>query len=141
MTERYRTPVEVHVILERGDEILLLEHRDTGPYDGWLRAPSGPLGRGRRLDLTAVRDVCGPLGVRVEPDDLRLVSVVHQREADDARVAVFFAGGLWSGEPVSACWADPLEPPRRLLPCAAAGVAAYVRGEPLATAGWSSTMG
>lgn len=39
MADRYRPIVDVHVILERGDDILLLERQGTGYGDGMLHLP------------------------------------------------------------------------------------------------------
>ncbi|MFE1099334.1 hypothetical protein ACFW4K_02370 [Nocardiopsis alba] len=46
MPERYRSIIDVHVILPRGDKILLLERRNTGYCDGMLHLPSGHLDEG-----------------------------------------------------------------------------------------------
>ncbi|MFC4587328.1 NUDIX domain-containing protein [Sphaerisporangium corydalis] len=39
--ERYKTPIDLHVILRRGGEILLGRRRNTGFHDGDWHLPSG----------------------------------------------------------------------------------------------------
>jgi hypothetical protein len=83
MPERYRSIIDVHVILEREQEILLLERQGTGYCDGMLHLPSGQLDEGEPLADGAAREAFEEVGVRVAPADLLLATVVHHRQRAD----------------------------------------------------------
>lgn len=94
--KRYRSIIDVHVILERGGEILLLERRGTGYCDGMLHLPSGHLDDGEPVTHGAAREAFEEVGVRIAPDALRLAAVVHHRQHPDlARIGFFFAASRW----------------------------------------------
>jgi len=143
--ERYRSIIDVHVILERRDQILLLERQGTGYCDGMLHLPSGHLDDGGPVTDGAAREAHEEVGVRIDPDDLRLVTVVHHRQRSDlARVGMFFATSRWAGEPFNAepdkcgklLWADPPVLPSNTIDYPAAGIRAYLQGTPLTLHGW-----
>jgi 8-oxo-dGTP diphosphatase len=147
MSDRYRPIVDVHVILERGEEILLLERQGTGYGDGMLHLPSGHLEDGEPATDGAAREAREEVGVVIDPADLFLATVVHHRQrADLARVGMFFATRRWDGDPYNAephkCgklqWCDPRVLPSNTIPYPAAGIRAYANGVPFAIHGWSS---
>lgn len=144
--DRYRSIVDVHVILERGDEILLLERQGTGYCDGMLHLPSGHLDEGEPLPSGAAREAREEVGVDIDPDDLVLATVVHHRQRPDlARIGFFFATARWTGEPRNAephkCgklqWQDPKVLPSNTIDYPAAGIRAYLTGIPFTAHGWA----
>jgi 8-oxo-dGTP diphosphatase len=145
MPERYRSIIDVHVILERASQILLLERQGTGYCDGMLHLPSGHLDEGETLAAGAAREGFEETGVRIDPADLRLAAVVHHRQrADLARVGMFFATSRWGGEPYNAephkcgklLWCDPSMLPSNTIDYPAAGITSYLAGAPFAVHGW-----
>ena len=147
MTDRYRPIVDVHVILERGDDILLLERQGTGYGDGMLHLPSGHLEAGEPLPQGAAREAREEVGVDIDPADLVLATVVHHQQRPDlARIGIFFATCRWTGEPFNAephkCgklqWCDPRVLPTNTIPYPATGIRAYLEGAPFTTHGWDA---
>jgi ADP-ribose pyrophosphatase YjhB (NUDIX family) len=145
MPERYRSIIDVHVILERGKEILLLERQGTGYCDGMLHLPSGHLDEGEPITEGAAREAFEEVGVRIDPADLRLAAVVHHRQhADLARVGMFFATARWDGDPYNAephkcgklLWCEPAVLPSNTIDYPAVGIDAYLTGTPFALHGW-----
>lgn len=145
MSERYRSIIDVHVILPRGDEILLLERQNTGYCDGMLHLPSGHLDEGEPISHGAAREAREEVGVEIAPADLCLVTVVHHRQCEDlARVGMFFLAEKWSGEPIVAephkagklVWADPRALPSNTIPYPLEGIRSWVSGDRLALHGW-----
>jgi 8-oxo-dGTP diphosphatase len=142
--QRYRSIIDVHVILERGGEILLTERRGTVYFDGMFHLPSGHLEEGESLADGAAREAYEEVGVEIDPADLRLAAVVHHRHAGHARVGMFFATDRWSGEPYNAepdkcgklLWCDPALLPANTIPYPAEGIRAYLSGAPYAVHGW-----
>ncbi len=78
MPERYRSIIDVHVILQRGHEILLLERENTGYADGMLHLPSGHLEEGEPIPRGAAREAEEEVGVYIDPAALSLAAVVHR---------------------------------------------------------------
>jgi ADP-ribose pyrophosphatase YjhB (NUDIX family) len=145
MPERYRSIIDVHVILERDGEILLLERQGTGYRDGMLHLPSGHLDEGESITDGAAREAREEVGVRIDPADLRLATVVHHRQREDlARVGMFFATGRWNGEPRNAephkcgrlLWCEPGLLPANTIDYPATGIGAYRTGTPVVVHGW-----
>ena len=145
MPERYRSIIDVHVILEREQEILLLERQGTGYCDGMLHLPSGHLDEGETLADGAAREASEEVGVHIDPVDLRLATVVHHRQRPDlARVGMFFATNRWDGEPYNAephkcgklLWCDPSALPTNTIEYPATGITAYLTSTPFAAHGW-----
>lgn len=145
MPERYRSIIDVHVILERGNEILLLERQGTGYGDGMLHLPSGHLDEGETLTHGAAREAREEVGIHITPTDLQLATVIHHRQQSDlARIGMFFATSRWDGEPYNAephkcgklLWCDPTVLPSNTIPYPAEGIASYVSGTRFATHNW-----
>ncbi|GAA2407498.1 hypothetical protein GCM10010191_14790 [Actinomadura vinacea] len=143
--EPYRSTIDVHVILEREGEILLLERQGTGYCDGMFQPPSGHLEDGETVIQGAAREAREEVGVHIDPADLRLATVVHYRQRPElTRIGFFFATDRWVGEPYNAepdecakiLWTDPAVLPSNTIDYPAAGVRAYLAGIPLTTYGW-----
>lgn len=145
MAERYTSIIDVHVILERGGEILLLERQGTGYCDGMLHLPSGHLDAGEPVTLGAAREAREEVGIDIDPGHLRLATIVHHRQRPDlARIGMFFATTQWTGEPHNAephkCgklqWCNPAVLPTNTIDYPAAGIRAYLTNTPLILHGW-----
>ena len=144
--DRYRTVVDVYVLLRRPDGmILLLERSGTGYADGQLCPPSGHLEAGESVARCAVREAYEETGVGIDPGDLVFTHVVHHRNPEgQGRVGFFFTVTRWAGEPVNRephkCaglyWADPARPPASTVPYTAAALAAITRRAPFSLDGW-----
>ncbi|WP_045742687.1 NUDIX hydrolase [Actinoplanes rectilineatus] len=146
MSSRYRSIVDVHVLLRRADgHILLMERAGTGYADGLLCPPSGHLEAGESVTAGAVRELAEETGVDVREDDLHFVHVVHHRNGrDDPRIGFFFVTDRWQGPPVNRephkcarlLWADPTDPPPDTVPYTAAALARIASHQPFALDGW-----
>ncbi|GAB3213602.1 ADP-ribose pyrophosphatase YjhB, NUDIX family [Marinactinospora thermotolerans DSM 45154] len=148
MPERYRSIVDVHVILHRDGEILLLERQGTGYCDRMLHLPSGHLEEGEPVPHGAAREAREETGVLIDPGTLTLAAVVHHRQSPGhARVGMFLLAETWTGEPVNTephkCgklqWADPHLLPSNTIDYPAVGIRAWLEQRPLALHGWGST--
>jgi len=143
---RYRTVVDVYVLLQRSDGmILLLERSGTGYADGQLCPPSGHLEDGESVAQTAVREASEEVGVDIDPADLDFTHVVHHRNPEgQGRIGIFFTTARWSGEPANRephkcaglSWADPACPPANTVPYTAAALAAITERAAFSLDGW-----
>ena len=91
-------PTGVHVLLERGEEVLLMRRAGTGFFDGLYSLPGGHVDEGESLRATAVREMREELGVEVDADALEVLGVVHRR-SDTNRIDFFVRAGRFAGEP------------------------------------------
>ncbi|MDQ3578602.1 MAG: NUDIX domain-containing protein [Actinomycetota bacterium] len=136
--------IDVHVLLVRDDELLLIERR--GAYGGGMwHLPSGKLDAGESVLAAAVREAREEVGVIVEPGDLRHVHTVHVAGSGPVpRLGMFFEVRNWIGEPVNAepdkCsaveWFAVDALPEDVIPYPLAGIRAYLDGTAFDVLGW-----
>ncbi|WP_307803771.1 NUDIX hydrolase [Micromonospora echinofusca] len=141
--QRQRAQVDVHLILRRGDDILLGQRINTGWADGQWHVPSGH-GEDRESALhTLVRETGEEIGIAIDAAEARFAHLVHHY-TESARMAVFFEVTRWTGEPVNTepdkCtgwrWFPLTDLPDPLIPYAAQALAHYSKGEPYSERGW-----
>jgi 8-oxo-dGTP diphosphatase len=143
---RYRSIVDVYVLLQRADGmILLLERAGTGYADGQFCPPSGHLEAGESVVQGVIREAQEEVGVLIDPGDLTFSHVVHHRNPEgQPRIGFFFTATRWTGEPVNRephkcaglLWADPARPPADTVPYSAAALDAMAHGAVFSLDGW-----
>lgn len=135
---RHAEIVDVHLIVRRGDRVLLARRSGTGYADGLWNAPSGHLEDGEDVRQAVIREAGEEIGVRIDPADLRVALVMqHRAPGGSARIGWFFEAVRWEGEPVNnepgKCsgigWFDLDGLPDDMVAYCRAGVEAYRRGE------------
>jgi len=100
-SERFKVPVAIHLFLTRDGEVLLLRRFNTGYEDGRYSVIAGHLDGGEEVKAAAIREAREEAGIRIAPDDLAVVGVMH-RLSNDERVDFFVAASRWRGEIVNA---------------------------------------
>jgi 8-oxo-dGTP diphosphatase len=95
---RYRACIDVHLILRRGEEILLSKRQNTGFADGSWHLPSGHTEDGESATAALIRETGEEIGLRIDPAEVRFVHLMHHR-TDSGRIALFFEVTRWHGEP------------------------------------------
>ncbi|RVX40416.1 ADP-ribose pyrophosphatase YjhB (NUDIX family) [Nonomuraea polychroma] len=141
---RFRAIVDVHVVLLRGDTILLARRSGTGYGDGLWHLPSGHLEEGEPATHGAAREAAEELGVTIDPADLTFAHVMHR--APD-RVGLFFTTGTWTGEPYNAeprkcseiAWWPVHALPADMIDYPAAAIANILGRIPFAQHHWSTS--
>lgn len=101
---RHTEVVDVHLILRRGDTVLLARRSGTGYADGLLHAPSGHVEEDENVRAAMVRETAEETGLWLPPDQLRVALVMqHRGPGGVARVGWFFEAWLEAGqEPINA---------------------------------------
>lgn len=94
---RTGVPVGVHVLAERGEQILMLRRAGTGFFDGLYSLPGGHVEPGESLRQAAARELAEETALLVDAAMLDYLGVVH-RLSDTSRVDFFFHVQCWSGE-------------------------------------------
>ncbi|MET9226296.1 NUDIX domain-containing protein [Lentzea sp. NPDC003310] len=138
--------IDVHVLLVRGEDVLLILRRDTDPrFDGLWHLPSGKLDAGESVLAGAAREAAEEVGVVIAPGDLRHVHTVHANGSGvEPRLGLFFEVRRWSGEPVNRepgkCsevrWFGLRALPADMIAYSAAGITGYLAGETFGLLGW-----
>src|SRR2546430_16982684 len=90
-----KLPVAVHVLLLRGDEVLLVRRCNTGFEDGRLSVVAGHVEPGQSVTKAALRAASGEVGVALSRDGLWVVGVMHRRSQEE-RVDFFLPYRLGS---------------------------------------------
>ena len=94
---RSRFPVAVHLFLLRADRVLLLRRFNTGWEDGNYSVPAGHVDAGETVTQAAIREAREEIGVRLGPQDVEVVHVMH-RKSEDERIDFFLLARRWTGE-------------------------------------------
>lgn len=141
MAGRLCVPVDAYMLLQRHGKVLMLRRGPAADYAaGLLCPPSGHVEPGETVSEAAIRETAEETGVRLRPDRVHSVTVVHHRSpGGQARIGWFFAAELgWTGEPVNRepakhaelAWIDPADPPGDLVAYTWAGLRAWQSGAP-----------
>lgn len=96
--QRHTEVVDVHLILRRGDEVLLARRANTGYADGLLHSPAGHVEDGEDVLEAVIREAREETGLELTPDDLRVALVMHHRAPGETpRTGWFFEAGYGTG--------------------------------------------
>lgn len=133
-----RFPVAVHLLLLRGDDVLLVRRSNTGYEDGRLSVVAGHVEPGESVTQAAIREACEEIGVAIAPDRLRVVGVMH-RKSQDERVDFFLAYRLGADgeepqnrEPENCSelvWANVARLPDDTIPYVRAGIESFRKND------------
>lgn len=136
---RHTEVVDVHLILRRGDEVLLARRAGTGYADGLLNGPSGHVEDGEDVRAAMIREAGEEIGITPAPDDLRVALVMqHRAPGGDPRTGWFFevrygAGGEPYNREPDKCselaWHPLSALPADMVAYCRAGLDAYRAGE------------
>jgi 8-oxo-dGTP diphosphatase len=142
---RFTVIPAVHLVLRRGDEVLLQLRSGTGYEDGNYGVPSGHLDGGEPATAAMVREAAEEVGITLDPGDLDVVLVMHRATVGEPeRVDLFLAADRWAGEVRNAephkcaglrwCRLDAL--PANVVPYVRDALACVGRGQRYAEHGW-----
>lgn len=146
MSERYRSIVDVHMILRREGKILLLRRAGDVYATGMFCLPSGHLENEESVLDAAIRETKEETGVCLIPVAVRLALSIHERHpgTTDARIGFVFEPSSWAGDPVNAepdkcselAWVDPAHLPPDTVAYTAVIIDAVEHGIPFTLNGW-----
>ncbi|MEU5425881.1 NUDIX domain-containing protein [Streptomyces olivoreticuli] len=147
MTARYRSIVDVFMLLQRDDGRVLLVRRTGDTYaSGQLCPPSGHLEEGESVLAGAIREAAEEVGVGVDVADVSFAHLIHHRSPEgEARLGTAFLAQRWSGTPCNReprkhselVWADPATPPADCVAYTAALLAMVDAGARCSVHGWT----
>ncbi|MEY9956758.1 phosphotransferase [Streptacidiphilus sp. MAP5-52] len=139
--QRYSEPVDAHLILRRGDEVLLARRAGSPYANGLFNLPSGHVD-GPEEDIvdSVIREAREEAGITVEREDLRLAVIVqHLNPFGKQRTGWFLEATRWSGGEPRICepelctemgfWPLDALPDKELVAYCHAGLDAYRHGQ------------
>jgi len=139
----------VHVLLLRGDEVLLVRRCNTGFEDGKLSVVAGHVEPGEPVTQAALRETYEEVGVVLPPEGLRVVGVMHRKSGDE-RVDFFLACHLdddgrepENREPEKCSelmWANLTRLPGDTIPYVRAGIENFRNGVWFQEFGWERSL-
>jgi 8-oxo-dGTP diphosphatase len=149
---RFTVIPAVHLFLLRQEEILLLRRYQTGYEDGNYSVPAGHLDGDEEVKSAMIREAYEECGIRIEPEDLNVVGVMHRKSTDkrldqkvtDERIDFFLATTKWSGtiqnlEPDKCnelAWFHKANLPTNLIPYVKEAIESYQKGTTFTSFGW-----
>jgi 8-oxo-dGTP diphosphatase len=142
MRHSARFVVDVHLLLVRGEQILLGERQNTGFADGAWHVPAGHLEADEDLASAIAREALEELGIVLDPARAELVHVMHHASG---RLATFFVVRQWRGkvtnkEPEKCrglAWHPVTELPDPSVDYLRVAVNEWLAGRPLSLYGWN----
>lgn len=101
---RHQEVVDVHLILRRGEEVLLARRAGTGYGDGLFNTPSGHVEPGEDVRTAVLREAKEEIGLDLAPEDVSAELVVqHRGPGGKPRIGWFFEATYGAGgEPFNA---------------------------------------
>ena len=128
--------------------MLLVRRRNTGYEDGRLSVVAGHVEPGESVTQATIREASEEVGVRISPERLRVVGVMH-RKSHDERIDFFLTYRLGSdGEEPRNCepekcselvWAKLGSLPADTIPYVRVGIESFRRDVWFQEFGWEPT--
>ncbi|MEM7736170.1 MAG: NUDIX domain-containing protein [Deinococcota bacterium] len=98
---RFKLIAEVHLVLAREGNILLLRRFQTGYQDGNYALVAGHVDGNESAKTAMIREAYEEVGITLQPNDVQLVHTAHRTSNDGERVSFFFTAIRWQGEPTN----------------------------------------
>lgn len=95
---RFTAAIAVHLFLVRRGKILLLRRFSTGYEDGNYSVVAGHLNGNEPVQAAMAREAREEVGIKVSPQDLTVVGVMHRKTAGRESVDFFLAAERWEGK-------------------------------------------
>lgn len=100
----YKIPAYVGIILKKDNQVLLVKRTNTDWASGFWNFPGGLLEEDETLINAAIREAHEEIGVTLNPNNMKLVQVLHVRKSDKNTKDIFGFGFLaetWQGTPIN----------------------------------------
>lgn len=101
MKERNKAVPASYLVMQRGNDVLLMRRQGSGYYDGWYSLPAGHVDAGELPIAAAIREAKEEIDIAIRPDDVSFLHATYRTKSDPTgdRADYFFAAKEWVGEP------------------------------------------
>ncbi|MCZ8517144.1 NUDIX domain-containing protein [Paenibacillus filicis] len=89
----------VYLLFIRDGQLLMLRRANTNYEDGKLSLVAGKLDGGEEVKQAAAREALEEAGVKVDPEQLKVVGVMHRHSDSGEWIDFFLRVEDWEGEP------------------------------------------
>lgn len=90
MIERHKIVPSVYLILEKNQTYLFGLRQNTGYYDEHWGLIAGHVEKNESATSAMIREVDEEIGLKLTPDDLYVIAVIHRLSIDRENVEFFF---------------------------------------------------
>lgn len=144
MKERFKLRAIVYLVLIQEGKVLLLRRFNTGFFDGLYSLPAGHLEEHETLVQGVIRESREEIGIEVDPENLKLVHIIHAKDNFDERILFFFEIEAWTNEPEimepdkcdDLSWHDIQNLPENVIPYIKQAIENFSRGVLYSEHGW-----
>ena len=142
--DRFTFLATVNIFLIKENKILLIRRANTGFFDGSYEAPAGHIDGGEPVRKAAAREALEEVGVSVNPEDLKVVHVMHRYGQKAERIEFFLVAEKWEGEPENKepekcddmAWFSLDELPENMVPKSRYALEQYLKGDIFSEYDW-----
>lgn len=132
-----------YVIVRKNNKIAFVLRSNTGWMNNHYGLPSGKVEKDESYSAAAIREAAEEIGIKIAPEDLRFVHVMHRREGHDW-VDVYFEADKWQGTPMNAephvhselAWLDLGDLPENVIPSVRYALEQISQGNAYSEYGW-----
>jgi len=96
--EKQRSYLACYLVLIKDDQILLLKRANTGYEDGNYSMVAGHIDGGETAIGTMKREAKEEAGIEINPDDMKIVHIMHRNAPDRNYIDFFIVANKWTGE-------------------------------------------
>lgn len=98
MSDRFKYIGSAYLFLIKDNQILLQRRANTGFEDGNYGVPAGHLDGEESARVGCAREIREEIGIKIKPEDLTVVHVMHRKASKDERIDFFMVATVWEGE-------------------------------------------
>ena len=98
MSEKFKVPFAVYIILQKEGKFCLSRRANTKYMDGYLSLIAGHVDGNETAKEAMVREAKEEAGIDVKTEDLHFVGVMHRNSQDSEYIDFFFSCSKWEGE-------------------------------------------
>ena len=122
--DRYKAPISVQLVLNKGNDVLLLRRFNTGYADGHYCLPAGHVEENEEAQDAMIREAKEEIGIDLKKEDLEMIHVLHRKSKGITYIDFIFRATKWDGEiklmEPDKCdeiiWADLRDLPKKVIP-------------------------
>lgn len=99
MEKRNKFPISVQLLLEKGNEILLMKRKNTGYEDGKYSLPGGHLQANEEIRKALIREAKEEIGIDIKLKDIEFYKVLNRKVNKEQEYIDFvFKTNRWTGK-------------------------------------------